>query len=302
MRNLQPVIWAKGTFLTPQHLQAQDRYAESLLQFRLETLEFRPWGFSRLQINQEALASGSFALHEAAGLLPDGLPFEIPGSDPAPPAKPLAGYFGPDQTSLVVYLAIPDFRISGVNLSMRDRSIDTRYVAEVASFRDENSGAAEKPVQLARKNFRLLMEGEPKSGSVAMPVARVERVGSDSFQLDPRFVPPLVNFAASGFLVSIARRLIEILSAKSGILAGMRRQKNQSLADFTTTDIANFWLLYTINSHFPHLRQPTCSPARSIRIKPSSPRGRSTSGWRRKPCFWKRAGACCRSLYAGCAC
>ncbi len=34
----------------------------------------------------------------------------------------------------------------------------------------------------------------------------------------------------------------------------MRRQKNQSLADFTTADIANFWLLYTINNYFPMLR------------------------------------------------
>jgi type VI secretion system protein ImpJ len=34
----------------------------------------------------------------------------------------------------------------------------------------------------------------------------------------------------------------------------MRRQKNQSLADFTASDIANFWLLYTANSYFPMLR------------------------------------------------
>ena len=33
-----------------------------------------------------------------------------------------------------------------------------------------------------------------------------------------------------------------------------RRQKNQSLADFTASDIANFWLLYTANSYFPILR------------------------------------------------
>lgn len=254
MRILQPVIWSKGTFLTPQHLQVQDRYVESVLQFRLEALEFRPWGFSRLTINQEALASGTFTLHEAAGLLPDGLLFEIPGSDPAPPAKPLAGYFAPDQSAAEIHLAIPDYRVSGVNLSMRDRSADTRYVAEVASFRDENAGTAEKPVQLARKNFRLLVEGEPKTGCVTMPVARVERVAGDSFQLDSRFVPPLLDFAASGFVVSLARRLLEILSAKSSMLAGMRRQKNLSLAEFTTTDIANFWLLYTVNSHLPHLR------------------------------------------------
>jgi predicted component of type VI protein secretion system len=32
---------------------------------------------------------------------------------------------------------------------------------------------------------------------------------------------------------------------------GVRRQKNLSLADFGTADIAQFWLLYTVNSHLP---------------------------------------------------
>jgi len=253
MRILQPVIWAKGTFLSPQHLQVQDRFVESVLQFRMEALQFRPWGFSKLQINQEALSTGAFAVHAAQGLFPDGLPFDIPGSDPAPPVKPLAAYWEPGQTALDIFLAIPDYRVSGVNLSMRERGMDTRYLAEVASFRDENSGASEKPVQYARKNFRLLVEGEPKGGCITMPVARVLRTG-DSFQLDAKFAPPLLDFSANDYILSIARRLIEILSAKSSALAGMRRQKNQSLAEFTTADIANFWLLYTMNLHFPHLR------------------------------------------------
>ena len=139
---------------------------------------------------------------------------------------------------------------------MRDRGMDTRFLAETASFRDENTGAAEKPVQLARKNFRLLVEGEPRGGCVSMPVARVERTSEAiHFSWILNFaLPPLLDFAANDFLVSIARRMAEILSAKSGILAGMRRQKNQSLAEFGIADIANFWLLYTINLHFPHLR------------------------------------------------
>jgi type VI secretion system protein ImpJ len=37
-------------------------------------------------------------------------------------------------------------------------------------------------------------------------------------------------------------------------LAGTRRQRNQSLADFTSSDVANFWLLYTINSNLPIFR------------------------------------------------
>ena len=33
MKQLQPVIWSKGTFLTPQHLQVQDRFIEDSLNF-----------------------------------------------------------------------------------------------------------------------------------------------------------------------------------------------------------------------------------------------------------------------------
>ena len=37
-------------------------------------------------------------------------------------------------------------------------------------------------------------------------------------------------------------------------LAGTRRQRNQGLADFSITDVASFWLLYTLNTHLPQLR------------------------------------------------
>ena len=53
MKRLQPVIWTKGTFLSPQHLQLQDRFLENLLQFHLDSLSFRPWGFRSLQISRE---------------------------------------------------------------------------------------------------------------------------------------------------------------------------------------------------------------------------------------------------------
>ena len=92
MRQLQPVIWAKGTFLTPQHLQAQERFIESTLEFRLEALSFRPWGFHELLFNEEALGEGNLAISRAAGIFPDGLPFEIPDSDPGPQPKPFVPF------------------------------------------------------------------------------------------------------------------------------------------------------------------------------------------------------------------
>jgi type VI secretion system protein ImpJ len=254
MKRLEPVIWSKGTFLTPQHLQLQDRFLENTLQFHLDALAFRPWGFGELQVNQELLANGTFALSNASGILPDGLLFDIPNSDAAPAPKPLMDLFSADQDEVAVYLGIPQYRERGLNVSAPVRDADTRYRAEVETFKDENTGASERPVQVARKNFRLLVEGESREGCSSLRVASVKKTPAGTFQLNPRFVPPLLDFTASDYLVSIARRLVEILSARSSMLSGTRRQKNQSLADFTTADIANFWLLYTINNYFPVLR------------------------------------------------
>ena len=254
MKRLQPVIWTKGTLLNPQHLQVQDRFLESNLEFQLDALSFRPWGFSRLRLDQEALSHGIVAISEAAGIFPDGLLFDVPTSDAGPASRALSDAFDPDQESMEVFLAVPNYRELGINVSASGRDADARFRVEYTMVRDENTGLSEKPVQVARKNLRLLLEGEAQEGNSLLRVARVKRTPAGLFQLDPRHVPPLLDMTASDYLMAIARRLVEILSARSSTLAGTRRQKNQSLADFTASDIASFWLLYTINSHSPIFR------------------------------------------------
>jgi type VI secretion system protein ImpJ len=250
---LEPVIWAKGTVLNPQHLQIQDRFLTDSLQFQVHALNFRPWGFQRLRIDQQALATGTLTLAEAAGIFPDGLLFEIPESDAAPAPRVFADRFGPEDETLGVFLAVPHYREQGLNIANEARDVDARYRAEVELVRDDNTGQSERPVVVARKNLRLLFEGEAQEGSSLLQVARVRKTPAGLFQLDPHFVAPLLDLQASDYLVSIARRLLEVLSAKSSMLAGTRRQKNQSLADFTASDIASFWLLYTINTAFPEI-------------------------------------------------
>jgi type VI secretion system protein ImpJ len=254
MTLMDKVLWTKGVLLTPQHLQVQDRYFEDLIGFRTASLNVFPWGFSRLELDREALAGGVIALTDAAGLMPDGLAFDMPGADSPPPPRPTEGFWRPDQATLDVYLSIAEQRPGGHNVSIDAGDRGTRYLAEVVLRRDENTGQMEKPIQVARKNFRLLVEGEVLDGFAAMPVARVSRAGTGEVGLDPHFVPPLVGIGASEYLISLLRRLVEILSARSAALAGTRRQRNQGLADFGVSDVANFWLLYTVNSHLPGLR------------------------------------------------
>lgn len=254
MKELRPVLWAKGTILMPQHLQAQDRFIENSFQFRFNALNFRPWGFADLQIRQEALGEGTLAVSRAAGIFPDGLAFDCPDSDLLPEQKPIGPFFDPEQQALDVYLAIPSQREDGLNVSLSTQKADTRYVAEGVEIRDENTGLNGRLVQFAAKNLRILFENESREGSVAMRMARVRRNAGGAFELDPQFVPPLLDLGSNDYLLSLLRRLVEILAAKSDILSGKRRQKSQNLADFTSADIANFWLLYTVNSHFPLVR------------------------------------------------
>jgi type VI secretion system protein ImpJ len=254
MRQLQPVLWTKGVLLQPQHLQTQDRFLENLIEFQLSTLAVYPWGFSRLEIDREALAGGAIALSAAAGILPDGLLFDLPQSDPPPGPRPLASAWGADQQSLDVYLAIPEYRLGGYNVAAGPQERHTRFAAEVLMRRDENTGLLEKPIQVARKNLRLLLEGEPLEGNSVLRAARILRTPTGGYQLDPQFVPPLLDIEASEYLLAIARRLVEILSTRSAALAGVRRQKNLSLAEFGISDVASFWLLYTINGHLPLFR------------------------------------------------
>src|SRR5262245_36051813 len=140
MKLFQPVVWSKGTFLTPQHLQAQDRFIENQLRFSIDALNFRAWGFGQLSIDQQALATGDIAVVSATGIFQDGLLFDIPDSDAPPEPRPIGSLFESGQQTMDVFLSIPHFVDHGMNVSSQQRPAATRYTADVAMFRDENTG------------------------------------------------------------------------------------------------------------------------------------------------------------------
>ncbi len=252
MPKLLPVVWSKGTFLSPQHLQAQDRYFEELVRFQVSSVSFKSWGFSRLQIDGAALANGALAIVSASGLFPDHLSFDIPEADLAPPSKPIEECFADGRQRCMFYLAVPERRSSGVNISTSRDGVHARFTSEQIKIRDENSNAlAERPVALARKNVRILAEGENPNGSVLLPLIAIEKSEGGLYRPDPKYIPPVLNLHASPVLASIAKGLVELLVARSSQLSGARRQRNDSLADFSAADVANFWLLYTMNTEVP---------------------------------------------------
>jgi len=254
MRQLQPVVWSKGIFLSPQHLQAQDRFFEENLRFVSSAVSWRNWGFFSLQLDAAGLSEGRLTLTQASGIFPDGLLLDMPSSDAPPGSRTLEECFPAGRTACAFWLAIPQERPSGINIGLQRGTAGTRFYSELQMLRDENSSGVEKPVSLARKNLQILAEGENLEGSVLLPLAQVQKTEAGSYRFDPEFAPPLLNLKGNELLTGILRSLIETMIARSSQLAGSRRQRNQSLADFSASDIANFWLLYTINSHLPAAR------------------------------------------------
>jgi type VI secretion system protein ImpJ len=254
MRQLQPVIWTKGTFLSPQHLQAQERFVEDTARFYLDSLNPKCWGFHDFQIDAKALSEGMLSIARAAGIFPDALPLDVPASDPPPPARTLDECFQNGRKSCMFYLAIPQYLQGGMNISLSHGRVSTRYLSQMQMVRDENSGTSERPVQVARKNLRILAEGENLDGSVLLGCARIIKSDASMYKVDNSYIPPLIDIHAHSNLKQVLSSMIELLVTRSSQLSGSRRQKNQSLADFTSSDVANFWLLYTINTHIPGLR------------------------------------------------
>ena len=61
------VVWTEGMFLRQQHFQQQDRYLEGLLDHRFRVVSPYGWGFSRLTLDDAALALGKISLQAARG-------------------------------------------------------------------------------------------------------------------------------------------------------------------------------------------------------------------------------------------
>lgn len=264
MKYLSRVVWSEGMYLGPHHFQAQSRYFEDSMRFAVSSLWFEPWGLVDAQLDAEALKNGTVSLIHARGIFPDGLAFHMPECDALPEPRSIADLFPPARESVMLSLAIRPRQPGGANTSLpapegrqRDPELNgnARFKAEVRMLYDETTGADEKPVHLGRKNISLRLDTEPLEDLVTLPVARITRSGSGQFVFDAAFIPPCLDLGASERLMSMLGRLIDILEDKSArfsrTAAGGRER---SWAEFSTREIANFWLLHTVNSALAPLR------------------------------------------------
>ena len=192
MKQLSRVVWNEGMHLAQHHFQAQSRYFEDAIQFALSSVFFAPYGLAGCELDGEAIRNDTVSLIHARGVLPDGLPFDIPASDAAPESLDVRELFSPTQESHLVLLTIPAYRPDRPNFELNGETNGSlaRYSAESAAMLDDTTGRDERPVSVGRKNFRLTLDTEALEELVSLPIARVRRDGAGHFMYDPEYVPP----------------------------------------------------------------------------------------------------------------
>ena len=262
MSKQRKIVWNEGMLLTPHHFQQWDNYYDELVNSRFRSTVTYEYGVLDLQINREAISNGDFQITNCHAVMPDGLLINVPDAEGVPDMRPVGDHFHPEAEKLGVHLAIPARKIGEANYQANGGkpSSNLRFLQEGSLVKDETSGSNEQPVAFARSNLRIIFDDELRDGFTSIKIAELERTTTGQLKISEDYIPPVLKASASSWLINMMRQLVEVLIAKSSSLGEQRRQKNDALADFTTSEVAVFWLLHTINSSIPLMSHYFHSP------------------------------------------
>ena len=255
------VVWSEGMALDPHHFQQWGRYHRALLDARIEAIAPYSSGLTAVEIDEERLANGEFAVVRCAGVLPDGYLFDVPQAEEPPRPRNLADYFGATESGLLVHLTLPLERSGESNLYRASGAPgrDARFSASTVSVVDENTGEQARQIEVARANLGIHFEGESLERFTTLPIARVKRNTQGAYVLDETYVPPCLRISGSNRILAVVRGLLEVLVAKRDTLL----ERHQSVAlqrDFSPADALTLGLLGTLNTSIPVLNHILSHP------------------------------------------
>lgn len=259
------MVWYEGMTLDPQHFQQWDRYRDSLLNSRINSIDPNRWGFANLQINPERLANGEFVVELCEGILADGLVFSCPQHNELPKPLNIVDEFPTGKLHLDVFLSVPALRVNGANYKMDDSAGNSqaRWSTQSISAVDENTGANELQIRVGAPRLSLTVDGVGDASSL-IQIARVEKNVNGRFVLDSQFIPSCLRIGASTRLSAIARGLLESMVSRSASLSDRKITGPVTSRQLTSTDVEVLGQLAALNSHIPlvrhHLNSSHCHP------------------------------------------
>ncbi|MEX0337402.1 MAG: type VI secretion system baseplate subunit TssK [Arenibacterium sp.] len=244
------VLWTEGLFLQPHHFQQADRYTEALVAGLARRVRPYAWGVSALEIDDEVLKVGQFALKSCAGLTHDGTVFRVPMTDDHPPALEVP------QTikDCVVYLTVPQRRQGAVEVDMTGAEMSASRLRPSELEVTDTMGTEKKAVMLGVGKLRLqfALAVDDMADKLAIPIARIIEVRPDKeIVLDQGFIPSCVDIRAARPLEGFLRELEGLLSHRMQALSGRLAESGSARG---AAEVQDFMLLAVVNRSLPLVR------------------------------------------------
>jgi type VI secretion system protein ImpJ len=241
-------VWSEGMLLSPQHLQALDRYHESILAARVGGLAPQDWGLLSISVDPAQLAAGQVRVVQLSAILPDGLPVGFEEGDAeAPPPRPIAEHFPAAARSLDVWLAVPRERDGVSSFADEGSAGRSRFAVASRSLEDATAPGQALAVPLGRPNAAILLGAEPREDFEALKIAEVVRNAAGQPVLSESYVPPCLRLSASPFLMAGLRDVqTRILAKQRDLLASAPRGQ-----EVTGTEVGRLLQLLALSTHAP---------------------------------------------------
>ena len=260
------IYWEQGMFLQPQHFQVM-RHNITYGRMKANSF-FNPymWGISALDVNAEALVSDFFEIRRIEFLLKEGEFVSFPDNATLAPRSYKDAWTNPE-LPLNVYVALAPERHGGSNVYETDSPEDApdwcRYTTplEAEHVVDMHGKGAVADVRTLYFRLRICFNDEGKNEFIRIPVACLKRDG-ERVLLDPRFVPPVVDFNAAPALRYMVRDIRDTLLSRTRQLEEFKIVdgdiRNSEAA--SSHGIMLFCVLGALSRNIPELEQMLLVP------------------------------------------
>jgi type VI secretion system protein ImpJ len=265
----RPLYWHQGLFLQPQHLQLLDLHVQSLplpLQ-RFQKPYF--WGVIRLQVQESALQSRTFAASLIEVLFQDGTWVSCPGNGvvQAMSFKDVPFDFEGGKP-LTVYLGLRkwnpgDRNVTSVSGTEDLNTLGTRFICPIDPevVRDLHHTGPEARVRLMRYVLRFFWETEIEGlgDSLLIPIARLQLEGKE-ITLSRDYIPPALTLSASEALVQVLRDIREQVTSRCRVLEMYKLSREARTHEFEGAFLRYLLALGSLNRYIPLLYHLTDAP------------------------------------------
>lgn len=259
MSKVQKVVWSEGMFLRPQHFQRQDKYFESSIKKNSQSICAYDWGFTKLEINKQALMQGRISIDHASGLMPDGTLFDTDNNQAILP--PLL--IDANTSNSIVFLSVP-LQVAGVAEIAYERAQDFhRYHVIDEKIADSTSSGLSNEIQLAQLQMQLTVKDKLNGSFTYLPVARIIECRPDGeIILDDKFIPTVLHAQRSNEIKVILNEVFGLLGQRAIILS---ERLIQSDID-NHVGLVEYLMLQTVN-RYTHLIYNFCQSNRDHPLK-----------------------------------